>query len=148
MNPTFHSDCHSALAKALITVVGLPRHPKDASKFNLAKDNRDFTPTVGVPWVREACVFGGEQLKSLPSTGGLLRTNGTYFLDVFFPEGTGRGPSQLLIGAIRAVFRTNAQLRYGLQSLTVVKMSTARGLNKDGWYQTPITIAWYADDTN
>ena len=148
MNPAFRQECRYALRAVLLTVPGMPRDPSNPTKLNLAKPNRDFTPRLGVAWVREGCTPGPEQLKSLPATGGKLRTQGTYFLDVFLPENEGEAASDTLVGNLRLAFRPSTKLRYNNQSLTVVRFAAANGLNKDGWYHIPITIAWYADDTN
>lgn len=142
MKATFHDDVLGALRTRLKAAPGCP---PDAC---LSLDNRDFTKPSGVVWVREKYVPSARKLQSLPAAQGRLRMDGTYFLDVFAPEGQGTRPATALVAALESAFAPNASFSYNGQVVTVVATTPSRSLNKDGWYMVPVTVRFYAYDIN
>lgn len=139
MSDTVYADIRSALRSALLTVPNLPE---------VKWEGREYTPTVGTPYLRESLNFGRADLRSLPAAGGKMRLNGLWFLDLFFPPREGTGPAVALVAAIRVAVPHGGSVLYGTQRVHFLGFSAAKAIESNDWYHVPCTLGWRADFTN
>lgn len=132
----------AALRTRLLTTPGLP------AAAQRAWENYDFTPTVGVPWVRDALSGGAAELRSV-GPRGRVRHEGLYFLDFFHPGDKGMKPSDALVDElVTTTFYPGLQVGYAGLFVTVRRVTRQLPLHEPGWVQVPITVAWYAHSVN
>jgi hypothetical protein len=140
---TFHEDVRAALRTQLFDTEDLPA--------SHALEGCDFTPALGVPWVRESYKPGPEDAKSLHSGGQLVRMEGLYMVDLFYPNTAreqGTLPATRMADKVRRSFRPGASFTYNGQRVTVVKSFLSSGDKRDGWYMVPVTVKFRADYLN
>lgn len=138
---TMHHNVRAALRAALITASGIP------PVAQRAWENRTFTPTPGVPWIRDKLVFTPTEPAALGPLA-LTRTKFTYMVDSFLDldQGTVGGDSRL--GALLAVLGAGRDLSYSGQTVHIEKSGGKDGSEDEGWWFVPFTVAGYADVPN
>lgn len=114
----------------------------------MAWEGREFDPTLGTRYVREALLPGTRRLGSIPAPGGRLRQRGLYQLDVYSPAGVGIDAVRLDAEAIRTVFPPGSWFVENNQTITVDSADIAATRYEPEWIILSVTMAWYADTTN
>lgn len=143
MSDTFHADIKSAIRQTLLAAtIGI------IAPGQFAMAGRDFSSTIGVPYMRESYKGGPEALKTIPAKRGLVRLDGVYLLDLFFPDASGMGKTELAVGAIRRAFAPGTTIAYNGQVVTCLSVPRAGERTDQGFIQTPLTIRFYAYDVN
>lgn len=134
--PGIFSSLRASLRTILLGVQGLP-----AAR---AWEGRKFTPTVGVPWVRETLVPNGSVLAAY-GAGGLIREDITYLIDVFQPATDADRIFDLddLGDAICRAFKPGTPLTTPDCRGQVISASRARIQHEPDWRMLPITVAGF-----
>lgn len=135
-----HSDIRSALRAQLLTTPGLPAAQ--------AWENVRFEPTEGRAYFREKLLPNG----STPQTIGdriRIRHDVLYQVDFFFPLDKGAKAAEGLADAlVQATFFPSLVVSANGQTVTVKAAQRAASLQRDTWYQVPVTISAYAFTLN
>lgn len=125
-----------ALRARLVGFVSLPL---------ISYERRPFTATVGVPYVRESLKPAGNTVASLGSPGlkqKLIRHNGLYLLDCFFPSiGTFTNEDEVSDGLVEW-FVPGLQLVSGGITTTILTSSRLASVlvNDPSWRMIPVNI--------
>lgn len=129
---THFKDIGAALSARLSTLPDLP---------DVSWQNRAFTPTTGVLFLRET-LLPGEVVQSELGESGRDVTTGVYQVDVFAPIGNGKGAAIDQVDAIADHFARNTVLTYN--SINVRLLGTSLGASAfDGaWWIVPVNIRY------
>lgn len=123
-----------ALEKALAAVASIPA---------IAYDNVNYTPTRGTPFVR-ASLGPASCRQSTMGANGLRRYEGVFFIDLFYPLGTGSKDAETMAEAITEVFKSGTKLVEGSQSVDIDYCEPSKSMNEDAWFHLPLAVSWYA----
>lgn len=124
-----------ALETALAGVSGLP-----AAK---AWENVDFEPVIGTPYTR-AILSPTSVRQATLGNPGHDRYDGVFFIDLFYPQGEGPASSQTVLAALLASFRRGQIFTHDGVTVHCLKAEAAQARQAASWYQTPVTVQWYA----
>jgi hypothetical protein len=136
----------AALRTRLLTVSGIP------AQALWSLENREFTkPNVDsatpVVWLRERLAPQANQTASLGDRDRLVRLNGAYFVDLFFPKALGAKPADDLVGAMQQTFAPGSHIVYQTLVVRLRNIWSSTGIaTTDGWYMRPVTITWQTDN--
>ena len=133
---TVMQDIRAALEQQIATISGIP------SSANRAFENAKFIPTTGTAWVKMALV----PVNSRPAVMGpapQIRHDGSFFVTLHMPEGTGPAGADALADAVRAAFTVDTGLTSG--GTTVRFRYSERGVAvlDAPWYIVTVSISWY-----
>lgn len=103
----------------------------------IAWENRDFTPVVGVPWIRET-LLPGEQTKV---AFDVLQETGLMQFDLFYPVSKGTEAAEGLVDLIIDQFKPDTGISASARTL---RASRASGRREDDWYIVPVRITYLA----
>jgi len=128
---------YTAIQKALETHLastsGLP---------DVAWENVSFEPTTGVPFVIPLIMFEGRT----PASRGKnpqQRYEGTYRLELLYPEGEGPGNASAMADAILSQFDATTDIITPDITIRVDESYRGEGVLRNSWYAIPISIIWY-----
>jgi hypothetical protein len=130
------SSVRSYLRQTLVTVTNLPA---------VAYEGRAFTPTIGVPWVREQLLPMQAPVETLGAQG-LVREDFSYRLTVYSPTPGGKlSDHEDMVDAIRAKFFPGQVIRdlgstiFGI----VTEARRSQSIIEPDWIGTAISIYAY-----
>lgn len=126
----------SYLRATLVTVTSLPA---------VAYEGRSFTPTIGVPWVREQLLPMRSPVETLGSQG-LVREDFNYRITAYSPMPGGRlTDHEDLVDRIRAKFFPGQVIRDSNSTIfgTVTEARRSQSLIEPDWMGTAISIYAY-----
>lgn len=111
----------------------------------VAWQNKDYTPTIGVRYVRAYLLSGDAQN---PIFGAQhRRLVGLMQVDVVAPTGTGMAASEALAESLCAQFKRGTTLTQdGLTVVMDASPSIGPTLIEEGWVVLPVSIRYRADD--
>jgi len=124
---------HVSIRKAIRTLISsVPGIPS-----SVAWENRDFTPVVGVPWIRET-LLPGEQYKV---ASDLTRETGLMQYDLFYPSSKGTETAEALVDAIIETFQPDTGISANARTMRAFRAS---GRIENDWYIVPVRISYLA----
>lgn len=140
---TSNSKIRAGLRQRLSEVSGIP-----AVRY-WARQNRDFTkPDQSIAWLREAFVPQTNAAASVSGEARLIRHNGVYSIDLFFPLGKGTNEADTLCDAIISRFAPGSSYVYEGQVIRIKSAYAGPAQPQEQlWYFRPVTIVWQADNT-
>lgn len=142
---TTNTKIRAGLRQRLSEVAGIP-----IAKY-WAKQNRDFTkPDQTVTWLREAFVPQTNEAASVgvPGEIRLIRHNGVFSIDLFFPLNGGTNEADALCDAIITKFAPGSSYLYSGQVIRIKSAYAGPAQPQEQlWYFRPVTIVWQADNT-
>lgn len=127
----------SAIRNALLT-----RLQTVVSEDIIAQENVQFTPSDGIPWVRETLLPGTPDRAEM-MTDGRFRQIGVYQVDVFVPSGIGPDVADTIAESIAEAYTVGSG--YTSEDVTVrIRRVYARpGRESGDLYQKPVVIDWW-----
>lgn len=135
-----HSDIRSALRARLLTTPDLPT--------DRAWENVRYEPTEGRAYLREKLLPNG----STPQTIGdfiRVRHDVLYQVDLLFPLDKGAKAAETLADTLlQLIFYPGLVVSANGQTVTIKAAQRAASLQRDTWYQVPVTISAYAFTLN
>ncbi len=129
---------HSKINYALLTrLTTLPDTPP------IAYENRPFTPTNGVLYLRENYIPANTASVGISNTDS-SDYRGIYQVSIMAPMDTTKFDALNIIDAIESHFAKGTVLTYGGLSVKVQQVSTAAALRSGDRMMTPVSIDWRA----
>ena len=116
--------------------------PSIENKPVIAWENVTFTPPDGSAWVRAHFGTSASQRKTAGDTG-YSRIDGMYEVVIMWPLGDGAGGPVRLADKIIQQFKSGTRLSAGDVTITVSAAWKAPGYSDGGWFNVPVTVAWY-----
>ena len=104
---------------------------------NRAWENREFKPTIGVPWLRETTMPGNERQYASNTLEGV----GFMQYEFFWPIHTGTKEIEALVVDVKAAFKPATVL--DAHSL-IYRAERLTAIVGDNWYQIPVRLTWRA----
>lgn len=129
---THFKDISAALSGRLSTLPELP---------SVSWQNRDFTPTTGVLFLRETLLPGGTFQSELGLAGRDV-TSGVYQVDVFSPIGGGKGAAIDKADAIADHFARSTVLTYNSINVRLLGNSLGVAAFDGAWWIVPVNIRY------
>lgn len=108
-------------------------------------DNKPFTPTIGIAWVRLAIRDGDARQASIgPSS--IDRHSGVVFVQIFAPLGQGEDRARWLADRAATVFR-KVELAAG-SSLVTFRVPSIAAIEPGGddWWQVNVVCPYFYDE--
>jgi hypothetical protein len=134
-------DIRGALQVRAATATGFPG---SAQRYY---EGLAFTPTIGTPYAR--MTLFPTQGRAAVIGGALVRHQGLFQVDLFYPAGLGTGAAETVADAVKAVFIAGLSVTQGSETVTIEYAERAAAIQQNAdWLMVPITVGYHCYSIN
>lgn len=110
---------------------------------NVAWENKEYTPTIGTPYLRPIFLPAEPEQAEL-GTRGRNRLLGIYQISIFAPTGKGAGEAEGIAEDLVAYFKQGKSFTSGDVTVRVSRAWRSVAVQEKDWFHVPVTIRWFA----
>ncbi|MFZ3193687.1 MAG: phage tail terminator-like protein [Moraxellaceae bacterium] len=111
---------------------------------SVATENEAFTPPAKAkPWARLTNLPAQPSAATLGDGGTDLHL-GIFQIDLYFPQGEGKGRSLKMAGRIAEHFKAGAGFTYERQHVRSTSCGRSEGRVDSGWFRITLSVNWKA----
>jgi hypothetical protein len=104
---------------------------------DIAWENREYSPKIGVPWIRETMLPGTER----QSASDTIESVGIMQYDFFWPANRGTTEIENLVVDIKTAFKPLTVLD---SHSSIYRTERLPAIVDENWYQIPVRLTWRA----